>query len=281
MPQLLEASVYTRIEWRGLVKAVGCSIVLRVLFACSAAHADLPSEHADVSIVEIPLFVYDSKGRPVTDLHEWEVRVFEDGKRQRIELFAPFHTPVRTEAFPAAAPQATSPDSPNALREDFVVVLDFWMNYEDGVVRMHDAALDFVKRKMRDGDRAAVFTLTRARGVEMLANFTSDRSLLTTAIESQWQKGLPRAVPEAAALYPGRSGIVDPLTGVDRRHLFGTPWTLDSSMAPPIDNPLGLAGMECMDLCRRICRRGIAGDQLLLSHPSVIRSSPICGRSST
>lgn len=162
----------------------GWVAVLAALLAVPLSGEDV-KERASVLAVEVALSARDRDGGLVGDLRKEEVRVYEDGKEQKVELFVPIDLRRRGEAnLPAAA-----------VRRNFILLFDATFNTPGALLRARDAAATFVQRQLPEGDQAAVYALTAGRGVSMVANFTSDRRLLLSAIESL---GLERGFDIAA-----------------------------------------------------------------------------------
>ncbi|MEW6363409.1 MAG: VWA domain-containing protein [Acidobacteriota bacterium] len=131
-------------------------------------------EEAGASIVEVPVFVQDEKGRPVPDLKQEDFKVYEDGNEQAVTLFLPVDLGRRVEEnLPA-----------QLVRRNFIFFFDATFNSALGLMKAKDASLRFVDSQMDPQDRAAVFAFSTLKGVFMIANFTSDKTLLRSAIES-------------------------------------------------------------------------------------------------
>ncbi|MEW6366354.1 MAG: VWA domain-containing protein [Acidobacteriota bacterium] len=157
---------------RGVLCAATLLVGLRV--AAVLANAQQPKEEAGVSIVEVPVFVRDDAGKPVLDLKEEDFKIWEDGKAQKIEIFLPIDLGKRAES---ALPKPL-------IRRNFVFFFDVTFNSVAGLLRAKQAAYRFVDTKLDPEDRAAVFAFSSLKGVFLVANFTSDKRLLHSALDS-------------------------------------------------------------------------------------------------
>ncbi|MEW6366353.1 MAG: VWA domain-containing protein [Acidobacteriota bacterium] len=127
-----------------------------------------------MSIVEVPVFARDDAGKPVLDLTQEEFSVYEDGKAQKIEIFLPIDLGKRAES---VLPK-------QLIRRNFVFFFDVTFNSAQGLIRARQAAYRFVDTKMDPEDRAAVFAFSSLKGIFLVANFTSDKQLLRSALDS-------------------------------------------------------------------------------------------------
>jgi VWFA-related protein len=116
-----------------------------------------------VTMVPIDVRVLGEQGYPVTDLTLDDFTVFEDGVPQEIQHFlrlelvagtpTPILRPLRPRALALDAP--TAPD-----RRVFLIVLG--RGRQDGPVKVLDALLDFVDRRLLPQDQVAVLAYNRA-----------------------------------------------------------------------------------------------------------------------
>ncbi|HVF50855.1 MAG TPA: VWA domain-containing protein [Pyrinomonadaceae bacterium] len=143
------------------------------------------------NLVQVDAVVVDKNGRQVTDLRAEDFEIFEDGKPQQISNFS--YVSIQT---PAAAPLVARTTTrggtlnvappPVLLRREQVrrtialVVDDLGLSFESiGFVRK--ALQRYVDEQMQAGDMAAI--IRTSAGVGALQQFTSDKHLLTAAIE--------------------------------------------------------------------------------------------------
>src|SRR5438876_8665445 len=121
----------------------------------------------ETQLVTVPTVVTDRNGRPVTGLRAENFSVFEDGRAQRVTNFATTGAPFEI---------ALLLDTSGSTREEL------------GLIR--DAAKAFVGA-LRSGDRVALVAFKNApqngpavAAVEVLSPLTSDRRLLSSAIDN-------------------------------------------------------------------------------------------------
>jgi len=131
-------------------------------------------EEAAVEIVEVPVYVTDKGGRPVTDLKQEEFAVFEDGKQREL-LFAQLI---------GTGPSAEIPEGAVESRRHFVLFFDLTFNELQGLKRARDAAVQFVEKQLPPSEPVAVFEFSLVDGMKMCLNFTTDRRRIVDAIGS-------------------------------------------------------------------------------------------------
>ncbi|MGQ0543361.1 MAG: VWA domain-containing protein [Blastocatellia bacterium] len=120
----------------------------------------------DTELVEVPLVVMDKAGKPVLNLKKDNFVIFEDGKRQDLTEFSSTNAPFEIALFL---------DTSGSTRNDLALIRRAAQNFVDS---------------LRPGDRVAVISFRsiviekRAEAsTEILAQLTSDRSILRQAIE--------------------------------------------------------------------------------------------------
>ncbi|MCP3978047.1 MAG: VWA domain-containing protein [bacterium] len=151
------------------------------------------TERVTVELVEIKVRVADGKGRPVTDLSQDEVRVFQGGREQRMAYFEPLSrrgleapvTPVplydgRGQAQELPATEAVLPPKP--VRR---IVLAFDPRNSRMPVRENwrRAALDWVRASMQPQDLVAVVVL-RGAYADWATELTADAARIRLALET-------------------------------------------------------------------------------------------------
>jgi VWFA-related protein len=121
----------------------------------------------ETQLVSVPTVVTDRNGRPVAGLRSENFSVFEDGRPQRVTNFATTEAPFEI---------ALLLDTSGSTREEL------------GLIR--EAAKAFVGA-LRSGDRVAIVAFNNASqngaavaAVEVLSALTSDRQLLSNAIDN-------------------------------------------------------------------------------------------------
>ncbi|MEP6946412.1 MAG: VWA domain-containing protein [Acidobacteriota bacterium] len=120
----------------------------------------------DTQLVDVPVSVAGSDGRPIRDLKKTNFQVFEDGKPQTIESFATASAPF-----------------------EVVLILDTSGSARSDLQLIKRAAADFIQ-SLRPGDRVAVtaFNSEKIDGQsfafnEVLSPLTNDRDRLRSAID--------------------------------------------------------------------------------------------------
>jgi VWFA-related protein len=149
---------------------VACALLL---FA-TAASAQL-KETIEVHMVEVPVTVIDRNGEPVRGLTAANFEIFDQGKKRELKSFdkIDFNSPDSMKA--------TSALNPNA-RRSFLLLFDLSFSSPSGRTKAEEAARNFIARGMQRRDLAAVGTVDINHGFRMVTAFTTDRTLLASAI---------------------------------------------------------------------------------------------------
>src|ERR1051325_9982009 len=134
------------------------------------------------NLVNIDVIVKDKKGKYISDLKAEDFVITENGQPQKIEFFdAPLaHGETRkagevTTAGPAAPP-ATVP------RNYVSLVLDFQSTDIANLKRVREGAIKYVREQVTDTDAVAVLAVTH--GLQLVQNFTQDKTRLIAALEN-------------------------------------------------------------------------------------------------
>jgi VWFA-related protein len=137
-----------------------------------------------VNLVPIRVVVRDAHGQAVTDLHQEDFRVFEDGKLQLISHFS-VEKPVAAQLASAETSSSHPADSEKAPATlvrpaRFVALLfdDVHLPFGE-LAQIRNIADDYVKSSFRPSDRIAVFTISG----QSQTDFTDDRAKLHEALE--------------------------------------------------------------------------------------------------
>lgn len=175
---------------------------------------DRPTFRSTVRLINVSVIAHDSSGQPVKNLTASDFRVYEDGKEQKIEVFAietaPMAPAVRGTA--SADSSATPNVFSNRLAErppgGVTVILFDRLNssFED-----QKSARDQILKMLagaRAGDRVALYVL-ESDVINVLHDFTSDAGRLiavlnryfgTTSIElSRSEEPVPTFAPSGVA----------------------------------------------------------------------------------
>jgi VWFA-related protein len=144
------------------------------------------------NLVQVDAAVFDKNGKPVTDLTADEVKVFEDGKPQKVTHFVynmggaqPLSRPVSptgpgksNEVAPPVVRETPKPE--NVHRTIAVVVDDLGLSFES-ISILRRTLKKFVDEQIQPGDLVAI--IRTAGGAGVLQQFTSDKRQLHAAIE--------------------------------------------------------------------------------------------------
>jgi len=147
----------------------------RLLLLCTAALPAFAQETVNVHVVEVPVSVVARDGNPVRGLTAANFALFDDGKPQTITAF---------EAIDFASTQsvgALSPLNPNA-RRSFLLLFDLGYSDVKSIDRARIAARAFLAANVRPRDLVAVGFIDPEKGVRLLTAFTSDRTVVASAI---------------------------------------------------------------------------------------------------
>lgn len=137
-------------------------------------------ESLTVSTVEVPVTVVGRDGLPVRNLTAANFELFDEGKKRAISGFEAidFSSPERNGEQGALAP--LNP----AARRNFMLLFDLSYSRPQSLLRAKAAAHEFLEKSVKPRDRVAVATFDTNRGFSLLAAFTTDRRVLTQAIEN-------------------------------------------------------------------------------------------------
>lgn len=189
-------------------------VVLFFLVASADLFAQQPTFRANVRLVNVSVIAHDASGQPVKNLTASDFRVYEDGKEQKIEVFAIESAPMAptARATASADPSATPTVFSNRLAErpagGVTVILFDRLNssFED-----QKSARDQVLKLLataRAGDHVALYVL-ESDVINVLHDFTSDAGRLiavlnryfgTTSVElSRSEEPVPAFAPSGVA----------------------------------------------------------------------------------
>lgn len=132
-----------------------------------------PTFESGITVVSLPVYVTDSKGRSVTGLTADDFAVEDNGKAVRVVGFR--------EIDADAPPDASAPLPPEARRQ-FLLLFDLSFTGVSGLMRSRKAAYDFIRNGLGPTDLASVATFSATHGLTLLTAFTSDRVQLQRAV---------------------------------------------------------------------------------------------------
>jgi VWFA-related protein len=157
---------------------------------------------ADVTIVEIPVYVAGSDGRPVRGLKTEDFELFDDGKKATdwdLDV-------IDLEDFGRQTAARDVPLPPSARRH-FFFLFDLTFAQPLNIARARHAAVDFAQNMMKNGDLGAVATIDVEKGLRLVLSFTSDRDQLAAALSTL---ALPKVVSPTAD--PLALTVFDPMS---------------------------------------------------------------------
>ena len=125
-----------------------------------------------VTLVEVPVHVYDRGGNAVRGLTAADFELTDDGVKREITNF---------EEINLASVTGKALLSPVA-RRNFMLLFDLSYSSPGTIGRARQAALDFIKNELTPADMGAVATYKAEGGFKLLTNFTSDREALIAAV---------------------------------------------------------------------------------------------------
>ncbi|HXG59442.1 MAG TPA: VWA domain-containing protein [Thermoanaerobaculia bacterium] len=171
-----------------------------LLFAVTAAAQ--VRETINVSVVEVPVTVVDRDGAPLRGLTKEQFEIVDDGQKRVVEGFEQIDFASRESI------SAISPLNP-AGRRSFLLLFDLSFSSPIAIKRAQNAARDFVKRMVHRHDLLAIATVDVDLGFRLVTSFTTDRALISAAIDDpkkfrgmdplQIAGNLPVAPPPAVA----------------------------------------------------------------------------------
>jgi VWFA-related protein len=144
-------------------------------------------------LVVVDLVATDRSGNNVGDLQPSEIKVFQNGKEQKVEFVrlvkggnlargAAPAAPALTAAPAAAAPSSSPTPATAASDVRVAIVLDLGSMPPDTFLRVRETLVQMVREELPDG--AAVMLATATPGVTIRQPFTTDRSVALAAIEA-------------------------------------------------------------------------------------------------
>ena len=151
-----------------------CTLLLAALSL--PAGAQTFSEATDVVVVEVPVQVIGSDGKPVRGLTADNFEVYEGRKKQSLVGFEALDLASR----PAADGKTAPP--PVAARRHFLMMFDFTFSSPAGLTKARDAARTLVEQ-LHPSDLISVASYTADKGTEVLLQFTGDRGQIRAGID--------------------------------------------------------------------------------------------------
>ena len=148
-----------------------------LLLAALPLSAQKFEEKVTVAYVEVPVTVLGRDGTPVRGLTRANFEVRDNGEKREIESF----DAIDFAAAGGAGTKVISPLNP-ASRRNFLLLFDLSYSNPQTIARAQQAARDFVARSIGRRDAVGVGVIDIDHGFRFLTAFTTDRTLLTSAI---------------------------------------------------------------------------------------------------
>jgi len=152
------------------------AVLIGLVLIASAATSQV-GEKITVNLVEVPVTVVSRDGNPVRGLTAENFQLLDDGKPQKITSFD------KIDFASQESISATSPLNPNARRA-FLLLFDLAFSSPTGLKRAQEAAHKFVADSVKPRDLVAVGTIQAEHGFKLLSAFTTDRELVSSAINN-------------------------------------------------------------------------------------------------
>ena len=138
------------------------------------------------NLIQIDVSISDSKGKPVNDLKQDEIEIYENGEKQKVTNFSFVSASKETtqKIVPAdknAVPVPQAVLRPEQIRRTIALVVDDLSLSFESAYQTRRALKKFVDEQMQDGDLVAI--IRTGAGIGALQQFTSDKRILYAAIE--------------------------------------------------------------------------------------------------
>lgn len=117
------------------------------LFAAPGSGQQPPVFHIDLDLVNVTVTVRDSRGGLISDLHEQDFEVLEDGRAQKVQLFAPASSPEERKEL--ALNLGMLFDTSESMRKDLRLSQQSAVRFLDAIPRARDLVLVFFDRDIR------------------------------------------------------------------------------------------------------------------------------------
>src|SRR5262245_53194698 len=168
------------------------STLVLLSIASSSARQDKISQQPGQTIriaseeVLLDIVVRDKKGRPITDLKEGEIEIFEDGVKQRITSFRHFDraesTPIKSsETTTGPKDPALKSATPDPTRQVNLVTMIFERLNNESRILARQAAMEFLKNELAPNVYITIYALDQR--LRVIQHFSNDRERIKAAIE--------------------------------------------------------------------------------------------------
>lgn len=137
-----------------------------------------PTFRSTTALVEVDVSVHDGQGRFIPGLLADDLRIFEDGKEQKIQQFYMVsHDPTKASRAGAYGAGLSRDEAVERARRFFVFMFDEGHLAPESLMRAKKGVEGFLRRQMLPGDMAGVF----ANGVMNKSRMTDDTIELVAA----------------------------------------------------------------------------------------------------
>ncbi|MBW3670198.1 MAG: VWA domain-containing protein, partial [Acidobacteria bacterium] len=152
------------------------TLIMILAFSVLSVFAQRAEESVQVTVIEVPVTVTDRAGNPVRGLTKENFELFDEKKRKPITFFETIDL--------ATLPKESDEPLPPAVSRNFLLLFDLSHSSPTTIGRARDAAKEFVSSQMGHRDRTSVATFSVEQGIRMLTSFTTNRELLSAAIDT-------------------------------------------------------------------------------------------------
>jgi VWFA-related protein len=181
----------------------GAAPVFRAQSTPSPAQRPEVTFQAEVNYVDVDAVVTDQQGNFVRALAKDDFELFEDGKRQKVDIFSAVDIPVERRNSPTFGGRQGSSDVRSNLEafagRVYVIVLDDLNTSFTRSIFVRRAARQFIEQNLGANDVASVlYTSSRTDASQ---EFTSDRRRLLAAVDKFLGRKLRSATLDALDVY--------------------------------------------------------------------------------
>jgi len=189
-------------------RGAGCRLIIALsLLLCGVPRARgqesaKPQDGEEVitvksTLVNVEVTVKDKSGKYITDLSPEDFTVYENGVRQKVDFFDP---PLGggVDAGAADVAGATAARAPlGQARNVISIVLDGQTTEQQNLRYLREGTLKYIRERIADTDAVAIFSV--AAGLQLLQNFTHDKTKLKAAVENAFNSAAASKTPERGA----------------------------------------------------------------------------------
>jgi len=147
-----------------------------LLIACALSSQAQVRESVTVEVVQVPVYVTTSDGKPVTGLTKDAFQLSVDGHPQPIEYFDTFDF--------ASAQPGTQAERPRRERRLYLLLFDLSFATPGTIGRAQHAAMQAVAHSNAATDFFSIATYSSSHGVTFISPFLSDRVAVLRAIHT-------------------------------------------------------------------------------------------------